>query len=110
MTPTMKLSLTKTDKDRFADYVARLRYIPDNANFEEVRAPHIVIENNGGDCDDVAVLCAIWARLHGRKYRWIMWGIGNEIYHISTDIEGVGHIDPFGQIKFRALYSENYHK
>jgi len=88
----------------FGELIRSLRYIPDPDDFEEMRAPWIVFEQHGGDCDDVAILSAIWAHLKGYRWRWLLWGQDNLIYHISTEIKDIAHIDPFGSKRYKLQY------
>ena len=105
--PDMKKGLQGLSNNSFLSYVSSLRYIPDEV-VEQVRAPWIVFEMKGGDCDDVSNLCAVWAILHGKQWRWILWGQGDTILHISTEIRGIGNIDPFGSRDYKPLYYGNW--
>lgn len=72
----------------------------DDGPHEQYRSPWIVYEQQAGDCDDVALLIALWARANRKQYRYVLAGYGNIIEHVFCEIldnNTVYFIDPFDQ-------------
>jgi hypothetical protein len=107
---TVSIFLQRFDAQGFINFCDDFNFIADAEPIEEFRLPHVIIEQGGGDCDDIAILCGVFARLKKLEYRFILWGNGEEINHISTEIRGVGHIDPFGKKKNIAMIGEKFHR
>ena len=57
-------------KNEFKSIVENLLYIPDEKGKETFRAPWTVLELGGGDCDDLAILVAFYARANKYDWQW----------------------------------------
>jgi hypothetical protein len=90
-------------------YVRGLSFIPDAEDREEFRAPYIVIKNRGGDCDDIAILVATWARMNGRSWQWMFQGERDApIQHVLTRLDNGEVIDFFGDYDFENKYVDHW--
>jgi hypothetical protein len=120
ITPSFKFAgdearrLLKLSPEEFKTYCYSLSFIPDLSDREEFRAPWVIREFRGGDCDDGALLCAIYARIHSLKYRWSFYGAptGRSITHVATELSPPANlnIDPFGDDAYIVLYTDNWRK
>lgn len=105
--------LSSLRKEDFEKIVRNLNYLPDRANWESFRAPWIVLNLNAGDCDDLALLVAFWARANKIKWQWQLYGRNNIIKHIATltkSKEGLILWDVFGDITFERLFVDQWRK
>jgi len=105
--------LKSLNKKQFEEIVRGLSYFPDRIDWETFRAPWVVLENNAGDCDDLAIMCAFYARAHRGKWRWYLMGNNRTIKHIATKtiIENKPVIwDVFGSPEFTNLFTDQWRK
>jgi hypothetical protein len=76
-------------------------YIGDG-NEEQFRAPWVMEELKGGDCDDLSIYSAIVARFYGLRYRFILQGkTKKEIEHVLTQWVDGSVIDTFGDVNYK---------
>lgn len=85
----------------------RIRYIPDILDVETIQSPYYTWKYRAGDCDDMALIGAVFLETIGIRTHFVIVGRGTEYTHIYLYFENLrGDYIPFDLTRKRFGWEE----